>query len=143
MMSIIHDYTVPSVAQLRIQQAYMVKLAAEQSQQSQTIKHPTTFKIERYNVTTMERLTNASMVGDLIAKKLKFYFTYDAISAEDFDAILSAIYDTDKLFFTLQYPDRGTSKQADVYVGSIPADLHFMSTRNAVWKNVSFNLIER
>ena len=107
------------------------------------IKNPSTFKIERYNVTTMERLSNASMVGDLVAKKLKFYFTYEAITAEEFEVILSAIYDTDALFFTLEYPDRNQVKRATVYVGSIPAELHYMTNRNAVWKNLTFNLIER
>ena len=52
------------------------------------IKNPSSFKIERYNVTNMERLANAEMVGDLIAKKKKFYFTYDAITGEDLDNIL-------------------------------------------------------
>lgn len=108
-----------------------------------TIKNPSTFKIERYNVTTMERLSNADMVGDLIAKKRKFYFTYEAISAEDFEAILSAIYDSDALFFPLVYPNRGSTETVTVYVGSIPAELHYMSNRNAVWKNLTFNLIER
>lgn len=107
------------------------------------IKKPSTFKVERYNVTTMERLSNADMVGDLIAKKRKFFFTYDAISAEDFDHILSAIYDSDILFFPFTYPDRGVIQSATVYVGSIPSELHHMSTRNTVWKNVTFNLIER
>lgn len=108
-----------------------------------TIKNPSTFKVERYNVTTMERLSNADMVGDLIAKKLKFYFTYEAISAEDFDKILSAIWDSDTLFFPLVYTDRGVQKSAMVYVGSIPSDLHYMSSKNTTWKNVTFNLIER
>jgi hypothetical protein len=108
-----------------------------------TIKNPSSFKIERYNVTNMERLANADMVGDLIAKKRKFYFTYEAITAEDFDTILSAVYDGDALFFPLEYPDRDRTLRATVYVGSIPAELHYMSTRNAVWKNVTFNLIER
>lgn len=108
-----------------------------------TIKNPSAFKIERYNVTNMERLSNADMVGDLIAKKLKFYFTYDAITAEDFDTILSAIYDSDSLFFPLEYTDRGKTHRVTVYVGSIPADLHFMSSRNTVWKNLTFNLIQR
>lgn len=108
-----------------------------------TVKNPSAFKIERYNVTTMERLSNASMVGDLVAKKLKFYFTYEAISAEDFDSILAAIWDSDNLFFPLVYEDRGVQKSATVYVGSIPADLHYMSRSNTVWKNVTFNLIER
>lgn len=107
------------------------------------IKNPTSFKLERYNVTTMERLSNADMVGDLIAKKRKFYFTYDAISAEDFDVILSAIYDSDLLFFPLEFDDRGTTNRATVYVGSIPVELHYMSVHNTVWRNLTFNLIER
>ena len=40
-----------------------------------TIKRPTLFKIERYNVTNLQRLANADMCGELIAKKRKFYFT--------------------------------------------------------------------
>ena len=107
------------------------------------IKKPSTFKVERYNVTTMERLSNADMVGDLVAKKRKYYFTYESISAEEFDRILSAIYDSDALFFPFTYPDRGVTQSATVYVGSIPADLHYMSDSNTVWKNLTFNLIER
>lgn len=107
------------------------------------IKNPSAFRIERYNVTTMERLSNADMVGDLVAKKRKFYFTYDAITAADFDAIISAIYDGDDLFFPIEYPYNGSTQKASVYVGSIPADLHFMSAGNTVWKNLTFNLIER
>ena len=109
------------------------------------IKNPSTFKIERYNVTTMTRLSNASMTGDLVAKKHKFYFTYDALTAQELDNILEAIWDSDKLFFTLQYPYQDTYKVANVYVGSIPADLHHASVRgeNWIWKNVTFNLIEK
>lgn len=108
------------------------------------IKNPSTFKIERYNVTNMERLADASMVGDLIAKKLKFYFTYDAISGEDLDNILEAVWETDELFFPLEYLENGVSKTATVYVGSIPTELHRAGrTTNWVWKGVSFNLIEQ
>lgn len=110
-----------------------------------TIKNPSTFKVERYNVTTMTRLSNASMTGDLIAQKLKFFFTYDAISAPDFDNILNAIWDSQKLFFTLNYPYQGELRSAEVYVGSIPSELHRgdKEARNWIWKNVTFNLIER
>lgn len=107
------------------------------------VKNPSTFKMERYNVTTMERLSNADMVGDLVAKKRKFYFTYDALTAEELDRILSAIWDSNALFFPLEYTDRGAAIKATVYVGSIPSELHYMSTVNTVWKNVTFNLIER
>ena len=108
------------------------------------VKNPSTFKKERYMVTTMERLANASMVGDLIAKKRKFYFTYEAITGDELDTILEAIWDSDDLFFTLSYPENGKQKTAEVYVGSIPAELHRAGkTSNWVWKNVTFNLIEQ
>lgn len=107
------------------------------------VKNPSTFKIERYNVTTMGRLSNADMVGDLVAKKRKFYFTYDALSAEELDIILRAIWDSDALFFPFEYEDRGHTHTSIVYVGSIPSELHHMSKANTVWKNVTFNLIER
>ena len=67
------------------------------------IKRPSKFKIERYNVTNLQRLANASMSGELIAKKRKFYFTYDAITSDELNTILDAIWETDELFFTLQY----------------------------------------
>lgn len=108
------------------------------------IKNPSTFKIERYNVTNMERLADAKMVGDLIAKKHKFYFTYDAISAAELDNILDALWETDKIFYPLTYVENGVQKSATVYVGSIPAELHRAGkTTNWVWKNVTFNLIEQ
>lgn len=108
------------------------------------IKNPSTFKIERYNVTNMERLADAKMVGDLIAKKTKYYFTYDAITGEDLDNILEAIWETDALFFPLEYIENGVSKSVTVYVGSIPTELHRAGkTTNWVWKNVTFNLIEQ
>lgn len=109
------------------------------------IKNPGAgFKIERYNVTTLKRLANASMAGDLIAKKLKFYFTYEAISGDDLDTILEAIWDHDDLFFPLVYLYNGIEKTAMVYVGSIPSELHRAGkTTNWVWKNVTFNLIQQ
>lgn len=108
------------------------------------IKNPSTFKIERYNVSNMERLANADMVGDLIAKKRKFYFTYDAITAEDLDAILEAIWDINYLFYDIEYKENGVAKTAKVYSGSIPSELHHAGKgSNWVWKNVTFNLIEK
>lgn len=107
------------------------------------IKNPSSFKLERYNVTNMERLANADMVGDLIAKKIKLYYTYDAITASDLDNILEAIWDTDKLFFPVTYVYQGEERTATVYVGSIPSELHSAKSKEWVWKNVTFNLIEK
>lgn len=105
------------------------------------IKRPSSFKIERYNVTNLTRVASAKMQGDLIAKKRKFYFTYDAISSDELDKILGAI-DSDTLFFSLSYIENNESKSATVYVGSIPTDLHHTGGL-WVWKNVQFNLIEQ
>lgn len=108
------------------------------------VKNPSTFKIERYNITTMERLSNGDMTGDFVNSKLKFYFTYESITAEDFDKILSAIWDNGhKIFFPFEYEDRGKTKKCTVYVGSIPSDLHYMGKKTTTWKGVTFNLIER
>lgn len=108
------------------------------------IKNPTSFKIERYNVTTMERLASALMVGDLIEKKRKFYFQYEVIAAKDLNTILDTIWETTELFFPLQYEENGIVKTVTVYVGSIPTELHYAdSNGNWKWKNVTFNLIEQ
>lgn len=109
-----------------------------------TIKNPSGFKIERYKVTNLQRLANADMAGDLIAKKRKFYFTYDAIAAEELDTILEVLWETDEIFYTLTYLENGVEKTCVVYPGSIPSDLHRAGkTTNWVWKNVTFNLIEK
>lgn len=107
------------------------------------IKNPSSFKLERYNVTNLERLANAEMVGDLIAKKSKFFFTYDAITAKDLDNILDAIWNTDTIFFDLEYVYQGQKKKAKVYSGAIPSELHSAKSAEWVWKNVTFNLIEK
>ncbi len=107
------------------------------------IKNPSNFKIERYNVTTMERLANADMVGDLVAKKIKLYFTYDAITASELDNILEAIWETNTLFFPVTYNYNGQKRRATCYVGSIPSELHSAKSKEWVWRNVTFNLIQQ
>lgn len=106
------------------------------------IKRPSKFKIERFNVTNLQRLANASMSGELIAKKRKFYFTYDAITSDELNTILDAIWETTNIFYTLKYVENNQSKSATVYVGSIPTELHRTGGK-WVWKNVTFDLIEK
>lgn len=106
------------------------------------IKNPTSFKKERFNVTNMVRLANGTMAGDLIAKKEKYYFGYDFIDATDMDVILDAIWSS-TLFFNISYTWGGQSGSAEVYVGNIPSELYHASQNKWVWKNVTFDLIER
>lgn len=120
----------------------MIFLTASYKINGTPIKRPSSFKIERYNVTNLERLANAEMCGDLIAKKSKFYFTYDVIQSTDLDTILDLIWETDNLFFELTYIENNEEKTAKVYSGSIPSDLYRTGSK-WVWKNVTFNLIEK
>jgi hypothetical protein len=109
-----------------------------------TIKKPSGgFKVERYNVTNMQRLANGDMVGDLVAKKHKFYFTYEAIDVADLDVILEAIWDTNDIFYSFEYSENGKVYKYTVYSGSIPTELHQARGSGWVWKNVTFNLIEK
>jgi hypothetical protein len=108
------------------------------------IKNPSTFKIERYRITTLNRLANGKMVGDFIARKHKFFFTYAAITSRELNNILDLIWETDSIFYTLKYVENGVSKTAQVYAGAIPTELHRAEpSANWVWKNVNFNLIEQ
>jgi hypothetical protein len=109
-----------------------------------TVKNPSGFKIERYKVTTLQRLANADMTGDLLAKKIKLYYTYDSISGYDLDIILSAIWEAPGIFFPVKYLVNGSVNTITAYVGSIPSDLYRAGrTTNWVWKNVTFNLIQK
>ena len=106
------------------------------------IKRPSTFKISRYVLTKSGRLANGKMTADIVAKKRKFFFTYDAIDAPDAEKILNLIWESDSFFFELEYVENNEVKTATVYAGEIPYDLH--RTGDVwVWKNFNFNLIEQ
>jgi hypothetical protein len=107
-----------------------------------TIKRPSEFNIERYNVTNLARLADGTMTGDLIAKKRKFAFNYDHIESKDLNVILETIWDVPELFFTLEYVESNTVKTATVYSGAIPSKLHRTGSI-WVWTDVSFDLIEQ
>jgi hypothetical protein len=111
-----------------------------------TIKHPTTFQISTYNLTTPGRLADSGlMIMDFIAKKKKLFLTYNAISGKELKVILDEI-DTNEMFFEVKYYDtNGVQQTITAYVGEIPAVLHMRAyiNDNNIWKNVNFNLIER
>lgn len=109
---------------------------------SQTIKRPSEFKIERYNITNLQRIASGDMCGDLIAKKRKFFFTYEGIRSDDLNNILDIIWNTTSLFYTLEFVENNVTKTATVYTGAIPMELHRTGAL-WVWKNVTFNLIEK
>jgi hypothetical protein len=106
-----------------------------------TIKNPLDFSTSRYNLTKSGRVASGKMTMELIAKKRKFFFTYEVLSGADLDLILGII-DTDAMFFDITYVENNVTKSAKVYVGEIKYD-KFRTDKGWYWKNVTFNLIEQ
>lgn len=107
-----------------------------------TIKRPSDFKISRYRITEANRNAAGTMVMDNIARKRKFFFTYNAIESDELNTILNQIWETDSVFFTFSYKENNVSKSAVCYVGEIPSDL-FRTDYKWTWKDVTMNFIER
>lgn len=111
------------------------------------IKNPSSFDIELYTLTQSTRVANGDMVMDFVANKRKFNFQYSAIQSKDLNAIIDILWtqlaETKQCFVTLDYLDDGVAKQAIVYSGSIPKNLHRAGGTNWVWKDVKLSLIEK
>lgn len=106
-----------------------------------SIKQPTKFDIEKYNLTKSGRVASGLMKMEIIAKKRKFLFQYDVISGTDLDTILGVI-DTNTAFFTIGYKENEVAKTATVYSGAISAT-RFRTDGKWYWKDVKFDLIEQ
>lgn len=109
------------------------------------IKQPSDFKIERYNLTKSGRVASGAMTMELVAKKRKFFFTYQVISGKDFQDILNLI-DGEEMFFDFEYEENGVIKTAVCYVGAIPST-KFRVQKGTIndwyWKDVNFDIIEQ
>lgn len=106
------------------------------------IKTPDKFKIERYMITNMNRIANGDMTGEIIAKKLKFYLTWEKIDKKYMEEIIDLIWNG-TLFFTLTYTENGVRKNCRVYSGMIPEDLYKAKNGTWVWQNFELHLIEK
>lgn len=81
---------------------------------------------------------------DLIARKEKFYMTYEVIRESELKVILDQIwYNGTRVFFTLEYLYNNIPKSARVYVGEINQELALSGEVDWVWKNLTFNFIEQ
>lgn len=106
------------------------------------IKRPEVFKIDRYKISTLERMADGTMVGDFIARKRTATFTYPVISSIELNNILDIIWLSDSMFFTLTWIEDNVEQTTTVYPGAIPQTLH---RTGAVWywKDITFQLIEQ
>ena len=106
------------------------------------IKRPWPFKIDRYKISTLERMSDGGMVGDFLARKRTFSFTYASISAVELNIILDILWETDTMFYTLEWLENNVWNTTIVYPGMIPQTIH-RTGENWVWKDISFQLIEQ
>lgn len=106
------------------------------------IKSPHHFKISRFKLSNLQRTADGTMKGDLIAKKRKFYFTYDAIDSVELEKIFDILWEIDEMFFTLKIVENNVEKEFSVYPGEIPYELVRTGSK-WVWKGVTFDLIEQ
>lgn len=110
------------------------------------VKHPTSLDVEEYPVTTLGRLADASMVGDLVAWKLKYNLSYKAIREPDLQQIRKGIKSMPRFFFYLHMPQPdGTHQVVQVYPGALKFPLlrAGANAENWVWENVTISLIEK
>ena len=106
-----------------------------------TIKQPTSFDIEEYNLTKAGRTTDGLMHLDFIAKKYKFLFSYDVLAGNDLTTIRNIISGAN-MFFLIEYKENNVNKSATVYVGAIHKR-QFRTDGVWYWKDVAFDLIEQ
>lgn len=83
------------------------------------------------------------MTMELIARKRKFFFTYESIDSPDMNTILNLLWESGNMFTTLSYVENNVTKSAVVYVGAIPSELNRTDNSDWVWTGVNFDLIER
>lgn len=107
-----------------------------------TIKRPLEFRIERYKISTLERISDGSMVGDFIARKRTFHFGYPSINGTELDAILDLLWETNEMFATLTWIENNVEHTTTVYPGAIPQQLHHTGSQ-WVWQDIKFQLIEQ
>jgi hypothetical protein len=109
-----------------------------------SFKKPSSLQLELFRISNLDRLASGYMVGQMLpnGRKRKFYFKYDAITGSDLDHILDLIWEG-PIFFTLTYTKNNVQYTANVYPGSIPFHLHSAKSNEWVWKDLTFDLIER
>lgn len=89
-----------------------------------------------------KRVANASMVGDIIARKYTIRIAWNDLSQSEVNRIAEAI-DT-SAFFSVTFPnEKGVSTTAEFYSADPTYPLHVVRNKNARYSNVSIELIER
>ena len=89
-----------------------------------------------------ERNANGTLVGDLIAYKMKLQLSWGMLEGEKFQALLQA---QNPFFVTVTYWDPRVNgyNTGEFYASPQSGELALRTGTKTFWKGVAFNLIER
>ena len=107
-----------------------------------SVKAPTDLKIGRFDLTKSNRTASGKMMMELIATKRRVDCVWAMITDNELQVIIDTIT-ANKPFFSLEYPDAGSSQTMTCYSGDIVTSL--WHTKNGVryWEEVSVGFIEQ
>lgn len=106
------------------------------------IKRPNDLDVNRYKISDLDRVLSGDNEGDYINKKTTFTLTYTAITTPEWYTIVDLLYEQPKMFYTMEIILDNIIRTYTVYPGALPSRLH-MTGGEWVWKNISFQLIEK
>ena len=107
-----------------------------------TVKTPSELKVGRFDITKSNRAASGKMIMELIATKRRVDCVWAMITDNELQVIIDTIT-ANKPFFSLEYPDAGSSQTMTCYSGDIVTSL--WHTKNGVryWEEVSIGFIEQ
>ena len=107
-----------------------------------TVKTPNDIKIGRFDLSKSGRAASGKMMMDIIATKRRVDVVWKMLPDDELQKILDVI-NANKPFFSLEYPDAGSSQTMTCYSGDIVTSL--WHTKNGVryWEEVSIPFIEQ
>ena len=81
-----------------------------------TVKSPSELKVGRYDITKSNRSASGKMMMELIATKRRVDCVWKMLPDNDLKLIIDTIT-ANKPFFSLEYPDAGSSQTMTCYAG--------------------------
>jgi hypothetical protein len=107
-----------------------------------TVKSPSELKVGRYDITKSNRTASGKMMMELISTKRRVDCVWKMVPDSDLQTIIDTIT-ANKPFFSLEYPDAGSSQTMTCYSGDIVTSLWHTKNGIRYWEEVSIPFIEQ
>jgi hypothetical protein len=107
-----------------------------------TVKSPSELKVGRFDITKSNRTASGKMMMELISTKRRVDCVWKMITDNELQVIIDTIT-ANKPFFSLEYPDAGSSQTMTCYSGDIVTSLWHTKNGIRYWEEVSIPFIEQ